>query len=166
VARAVRPMLTPGGVWVHVHAKTLEGLPGVDRLPHPRPPREDIAALVRRYLGPVRRAGRGFLPADTPSGEDAVMRAAGFDGPTRITIQAGTVRRTEDEVVASVFSLSSSTPHLFGARRDAFERDLRTLLRQTSPDGLFAERMREIALDIWRPRDVGRVDRPHPSVRF
>jgi hypothetical protein len=54
--------------------------------------------------------------------------------------------------VAATFSLSSAAPHLFGARLPAFEADLRRLLRRTSPVGRFAERTRDIALDIWRPR--------------
>ncbi|MBX6355528.1 MAG: class I SAM-dependent methyltransferase [Micromonosporaceae bacterium] len=151
VARTVKQMLEPGGVCINVHATTHEGVPGDDPLPHPRPPRAEIAALVRRYLGPVRRAGRGALPAGTPSGEDQVLRDAGFAGPTRLEIEAGIAERTEDQVVASVFSLSSSTPHLFGERRGEFERELRALLRRVSPDGYFCERMREVALDIWRP---------------
>jgi len=53
--------------------------------------------------------------------------------------------------VAGIFSLSSSTPHLFGERRDAFEADLRQLLRDANPTGIFSEQMREIAVDIWRP---------------
>jgi hypothetical protein len=32
-----------------------------------------------------------------------------------------------------------------------FERELRRLLDQAALDGLFAERRRDIALDIWRP---------------
>jgi hypothetical protein len=40
---------------------------------------------------------------------------------------------------------------LFGARVADFERDLRRLLRRTSPTGRFAERTRDIALDVWRP---------------
>ena len=58
--------------------------------------------------------------------------------------------RSEDDVVASVFSLSSAAPHLFGDRLAEFEAELRDLLRATSPDGRFAERQREIALDVWR----------------
>lgn len=54
-------------------------------------------------------------------------------------------------MVASVFSLSFAAPHLFGDRVGAFERDLRALLRAESPDGQFAERMREVAVEIWRP---------------
>ena len=60
--------------------------------------------------------------------------------------------RTEDQVVASVFSLSSAAPHLFGERMGAFEQELRGLLRQASPSGQFSERMRGIAVDVWRPR--------------
>ena len=72
--------------------------------------------LVRRYLGPQRRAGRGVL-SQTASGEDEVYRAAGFTDRRRIEIAGRPVDRTADEVVASIFSLSSSTPHLFGDRR-------------------------------------------------
>jgi len=61
------------------------------------------------------------------------------------------VERTADHVVAAVFSLSGSAPHLFGPRRAAFEADLRALLRDTSPTGIFSQRMREIALDLWDP---------------
>jgi len=59
--------------------------------------------------------------------------------------------RTEDQVVASVFSLSSAAPHLFGHRLAEFEQDLRALLRRTSPLGCFAEQTRDIALTVWRP---------------
>jgi len=58
--------------------------------------------------------------------------------------------RSEHAVVASVYSRSSSAPHLFGERLGAFEAELRSLLRRTAPDGLFSERTREIQLVIWR----------------
>jgi len=150
VARAAREMLAPGGALALVHATTHEGVAGDDPLPRPRPPRARIAELVASYLGPVRRAGRTVIPAGPPSGGDAALRAAGFRGPDRIEVGGAIVDRTEDQVVASVFSLSSATPHLFGERAGAFEQELRALLRQASPDGQFAERMREIAVDAWR----------------
>jgi hypothetical protein len=53
-------------------------------------------------------------------------------------------------VVASVFSLSSATPHLFGDRVDLFEAELRDLLAGAGPEGRFSEQMREIAVDVWR----------------
>ena len=60
------------------------------------------------------------------------------------------VERTSDQIVAGIFSLSSSTPHLFGERRDAFEADLRRLLHDANQSGIFSEQMRDIAVDIWR----------------
>jgi SAM-dependent methyltransferase len=152
VARRVRPMLAEGGAWVHVGATTHQGVPGADPLPYPRPPWDDIKALIADYLGTTRRAGRGTLPAGTRSGEEDVMRDAGYRGPERIEVhwEQEVATRTLDEMVSAVFSLSGSTPHLFGEQVGRFESDLRALLTKTSPDGVFAERMREIELVIWR----------------
>jgi SAM-dependent methyltransferase len=154
VAAAVFAMLEPGGTLVHVHATTHRGVPGDDELRHPRPPRDEMAKVVQSYLGPVRRAGRGTLPGGTPSGEDEIVRAAGFRDERLLDVGGGRVfERSEDDVVASVYSLSSAAPHLFGDRLGEFEADLRALLRRTSPDGRFSERAREIALELWtKPR--------------
>lgn len=152
VASLVRPMISSGGAWVHVGGTTHEGVLGDDPLPYPRPPRDEIAALVTGYLGPVRRAGRRLLPGGTPSGEEDVMRAAGFRGPVRLDVGGGAVlERTEEDVVASVFSLSSSAPHLFADRLPDFDRNLRDLLRRVSPTARFAELTHAVELVIWRP---------------
>lgn len=152
VAATVKTMLEPGGVWVHVNASTLEGVGDDPDLPAPTPPHDRIAELVESKLGPVRRAGQGELPEGTPGGEEEVMVAAGFGGPKRIAVADGRVlERTEDDVVASVYSRTSSAPHLFGERLAEFETELRALLRRTAPDGRFSERAREIELVIWRP---------------
>lgn len=152
VARAARAMIDPGGALALVHATTHEGIAGGDPLPGPRPPRGKIAELVAGYLGPVRRAGRGVIPGGPPYIDDATMTGAGFASRVRIGVGSGwVVDRTEDEVVASVFSLSSATPRQFGDRLDEFERELRRLLRSVSADGHFSERMRPITVDVWRP---------------
>ncbi len=150
VALIVRGMLEPGGAWVHVNATTHRGSDD-DALPEPAPPRARIGELIRRYLGDERRAGRGVLPEGTPSGEEQVMRRAGFEGRTRLEVGGDQILlRSEDEIVASIFSLSSAAPHLFGERLDEFEEDLRTLLREASPTGRFAERPRPVELVIYR----------------
>ncbi|MDQ7807882.1 class I SAM-dependent methyltransferase [Amycolatopsis sp. A133] len=136
VAAAVRGMLAPGGACAHVHASTHEGVDPA------------ITELVHEYLGPVRRAGRGSLPGGTAGGEAAVYRAAGFHGPRRFTVPGRVVTRTVDDVVAGVFSLSSSAPHLFGDRLGEFEARLRRLLE---PATTFTVRLREIAVDLWWP---------------
>jgi hypothetical protein len=152
VAATVRDMLVPGGAWVHVNATTHHGADHAGLEPSwPPPPRGEIGDLVARYLGPVRRAGQGLLPAGTPAGEEEVMRSAGFAGPDRVLVPDGRVlERSEDDVVASVFSLSSAAPHLFGPRRERFETELRALLRRASPERRFSERAHDVELVIWR----------------
>jgi len=151
VAAAVRSMLRPGGVCAHVHASTQHGIEtdAEDELPYPRPPHDQITALVQHHLGPVRRAGTGLLPTGTPAGESEIYRAAGFGGPHRFEVPGRVVSRTVDQVVAGVYSLSSSTPHLFGPRWAEFDAELRDLLRQAAPDGRFSELTRATAVDVW-----------------
>lgn len=91
-----------------------------------------------------------MLTAGTHVGEDTIYRAAGFTGPQRLEVSGRVVERTTDEVVAAVYSLSSSAPHLFGDRLQSFDAELRQLLDDASSDGRFSEQMREIAVDIWR----------------
>jgi SAM-dependent methyltransferase len=150
VASAVHHLVVPGGAVVHVHATTHQGIDTGTELPHPRPPRKAIGELVQRYLGSQRRAGQGVLPAETPSGEDEVYRAAGFTGPQRLEVPGREVERTADQIAASIYSLSTSAPHLFGDHLDEFDGELRQLLAEASADGVFSEQMRCIALDIWR----------------
>lgn len=152
VAATVRRMLTPGGACVLVQATTHRGDASADSLDHPRPPHDAITALVRAYLGPGRRAGRSAPSTPTRAEDNDRLRSAGFSGRCHVEVPAAeVVTRTADQIVAAVFSLSTSAPHLFGANQERFESDLRALLRDVSPDGLFAERTRDIALDIWRP---------------
>jgi SAM-dependent methyltransferase len=159
VARLLRGALAADGALMHVHATTHEGIDSDLPLPHPRPPRREIDDLVKRFLGERRRAGQGTRPevsiseADRGSIEAEIYRAAGFVGPTRIEVPGAVVVRSADEVVASVFSLSSAAPHLFGDRVRDFETALRELLAGTSPEGRFSEQMRETAVDVWRIRD-------------
>ncbi|MEV5758622.1 class I SAM-dependent methyltransferase [Streptomyces tendae] len=149
VAATVRGMLRPGGALVHV--SDLKGeTRAVDGLPYPPVPRAAIDGLVRGCLGPVRRAGRGLLPRGTPSGEDAVLAGAGFAGPYRHVVPGGQAMvRTWDDVVAEVFSMSFSAPHLFGDRLAGFEADLRRLLRDASPSGRFSERQPGTEVFVW-----------------
>ncbi|MEU0445889.1 class I SAM-dependent methyltransferase [Streptomyces tendae] len=149
VAATVRGMLRPSGALVHV--SDLKGeTRAVDGLPYPPVPRAAIDGLVRGCLGPVRRAGRGLLPRGTPSGEDAVLAGAGFAGPYRHVVPGGQAMvRTWDDVVAEVFSMSFSAPHLFGDRLAGFEADLRRLLRDASPSGRFSERQPGTEVFVW-----------------
>nr|WP_308288120.1 class I SAM-dependent methyltransferase [Streptomyces corallincola] len=149
VAAATRELLRPGGVLVHVsdlkpETRSAAGLPG------PPVPRDRIAELVARYLGPVRRAGRKLLPQGTPGGEREILAAAGYSGPRRLVVPGGEVlERSADDVMAGVFSLSYSAPHLFGPRLGSFEAESRALLREVSGPGVFHERQPDTEVFLW-----------------
>ncbi len=151
VAAAVRSMLDAGGALVHVGATTHQGIDSDQELPYPRPPHATVDQLIQRYLGPQRRAGQGRArPLGTPGDEDDIYRGAGFEGPQRIEVPGRVVERTSEEIAASVYSLSSSAPHLFGDRFGAFDAELRQLLANASDGARFSEQMRSITLSIWR----------------
>jgi SAM-dependent methyltransferase len=165
VAGLARRLLEPGGACVVVYANTHAGVNGTEPLPRARPPRAEIDDLIAAYLGSTRRAGRGTRPVRDRPGDDTgltdeeTLAQAGFRGPVSREIVAGHVaERDEDEIVASVFSLSYAVPGHFGSRVDEFERDLRALLRRTAPDGKFCEQPRGIRIQVWRPASS------HPTV--
>ncbi|MYV54240.1 class I SAM-dependent methyltransferase [Streptomyces sp. SID3212] len=150
VASAVKDMLVPGGALLHIADLKTETRTA-DGLPHPAVPYAAVTGLTERYLGPVRRAGRGVRPHGTPGEEAAVLNRAGFAGPRRLVVPGGqALVRTCEDVVAWVFSHSFSAPHLFGGRRDAFEADLERLLREASPSGRFSERGPSTEVLLWR----------------
>jgi SAM-dependent methyltransferase len=137
VARTLGRMLDADGTLVFVGATTHEGDGNV--------PRAEIAELVERWLGSTRRAGRGVRVF----GEDPkdVLDRAGLRNRREIEVERDErFDRSEDEIVASVFSQSYSAPHLFADRVGEFERELRALLRGRGP---FSERPRSITLTLW-----------------
>lgn len=136
VAEAVYDILEPDGelaLITHAHeGRPQPSGPGLPEIPH-----DEIHALVRRYLGPRRRAGQGFRSEPTDRYEDALARTR--FGPPRRIFAAGRpdIVRDIDSVVAGFLSMSFAAPHLFGDERDAFEADLRALLAARSPTGRF-----------------------------
>lgn len=150
VAATVRGMLAPGGAFVQVADQKSE-VRRTAGLPHPGMPEDEISALVREYLGRERRAGRGVLAHGTPGDEAAVLARAGYQGPERLIVPGGRpLERSQDDVVAAVYSVSYSAPHLFGERLAEFDEDLRALLRRTSPTGLFSEVEPSSEIFVWR----------------
>jgi SAM-dependent methyltransferase len=152
VAGIVLEMLESGGALVHISDLKRDGAwDRPDELPHALPPYEAIRELIRRYLGPVPRAGQGLLRYGSPDGEAIVLRNAGFQDPDRLLLPAEGVQvRDIDDIVAWVYSLSGSAPHLFSDRLAEFEVDLRRLLHDVAPSGLFAEQPADTEIFIWR----------------
>ena len=155
VASAVASMLDPGGAVVQVDAPAYRAdeLAAETRqgtLPFPPPPDDALDQLRRRYLGGDRRAGRGIRNT-SPSGEDGVFRQAGFLPAETVTVpDRRAVERTADDIVARVFSTSSTAPHLFVDRRGDYEADVRKILARESPSGRFSVRLPDNILRVWR----------------
>ncbi len=157
VAAAVRSMLGADGAAVQIDAPAYRpddltsAATGHEDLHHPPPPHEAIVKLRQHYLGPDRRAGQGIRNT-SPRDEDEVFRSAGYLPAQRVVVpDRRPMDRTIDDLVAGEFSLSSSAPHLFGSRIQAFEADLRAKLAEASPSGIFSVRLPDNILSVWRP---------------
>jgi len=150
VAPAVFDLLEPGGALVLLF-ETGERAPEPAALrPHPPPPRAAIEELLQQYLGSerwtahARRLGRQDERA-------RVLDRAGFVGPEQVhAIGRETFVRSADDVIAFFYSYSHAAPHLFGARLAEFEADVRRVLADASPSGLFCEESRDTDALIWR----------------
>lgn len=136
VAEAVYDILEPRGALALVtHA--WKGRPKPSGPGYPEIPHDEIHALITRYLGPRRRAGRGFRQDPPDRHEDALMRTR-FGAPRSVFAPGRPdVVRDVDGVVAGFFSMSLATPYLFGDQRADFEADLRALLSEQSETGRF-----------------------------
>jgi SAM-dependent methyltransferase len=136
VAEIVYDMLEPGGALALI-AHTVDGRPrppdpGVPPIPH-----DEIKALVRQYLGSIRRAGQGIVPPRSHRFEDVLVRTR-FGVPQQFFVPGiPDLLRDSESVLSGYFSLSSAAPHLFGDRLDAFAGDVRALLASRSAEGLF-----------------------------
>jgi SAM-dependent methyltransferase len=150
VAGKIRRWLEADGCCVHVGATTHEGT-GAHVGPYPAPPRDGIKTVIHAYLGPERRAGQQVVVGGyTPDDEEPIFRAAGFSGPDMVVVRGGDVfDRSAEQVIASVLSLSSAAPHLFSEQLPKFVNDLRKVLQEVSPSGLFSEQLQDMRLFLW-----------------
>ncbi|HEY2549611.1 MAG TPA: class I SAM-dependent methyltransferase [Streptosporangiaceae bacterium] len=136
VAEAVYDMVEPGGALVIV-GHNAEGRAVPPSPGPPRIPQEEIRELVRKYLGSTRRAGQSTAPAQALSLEDA-LASTRFGAP-RVLFAAGVPNRVQniEGVLSNYFSMSFAAPHLFGDRVEEFAREVRELLSERSPEGVF-----------------------------
>ena len=145
VAGAVRTMLEPDGVVVHVDSahRDLEWEPPL--------PEAAIEELRTRWLGKDRRAGQSVRNT-SPSGEPDVFAAAGFAAPDVVAVpDRRLLERTIDDLVAERLASSGTAPHLFGERLAEFERELREILAAATPSGRFSVRLPDNILFVYRP---------------
>jgi SAM-dependent methyltransferase len=136
VAEAVYDMVEPGGALVLVGHQA-EGRPVPPGPGPPRIPHDEIEGLARRYLGPTRRAGQSTAPVQALSLQDA-LASTRFGAP-RVIFAPGISDHVQDieGVLSNYFSMSYAAPHLFGDRVEEFAGEVRELLREQCPEGVF-----------------------------
>ena len=101
-------------------------------------PRERIRELIRKYLGPHRRAGRGTYFAPQERYED-LLDNSNFGGHSKIVLPGVQVTRDINDIIGFYFSTSFASRSLFGDSVDSFENELRATLKRASPSGKFSD---------------------------
>lgn len=136
VAEITYDLLSQGGALVLIHHK----VEGREAPPSPGPPsipHDLIRAVVERYLGATPRAGQGIRVAPAQRAQDLLAETRFGDTKTVFAPGVPDLLRDTESVLSGYFSLSTSAPHLFGARVDEFAAEVRQLLNTESPDGFF-----------------------------
>ena len=138
VAEAVYDLLVPGGSLVLISHHVDDGRPRPADPGYPEVPRATVRKLILDYLGDGTRRYLATWNEGQPARFEDTLSQTRFGGSRTIYAPGRPDLIADiDTVVASYFSLSYAAPRWFGNRRAGFESDLRHLLREYSPDGLF-----------------------------
>lgn len=142
VLRRVWDQIVPAGGIALIGSKTIWGAP--------EPWAQVVTATVQRWLGDERRAGGGSH-RDTRASDhqpfEVILSEAGFARVERVEFRIAH-RWSLEAIIGYLYSTSYCRPDLLGARRVAFEDDLRRSLRAVQPIGDFAQ-------DIWADCTLG-----------
>jgi ubiquinone/menaquinone biosynthesis C-methylase UbiE len=138
VAEAVYDRLMPGGSLVLISHNADDGRPRPASPGFPEVPHAAVQELILDYLGEGTRRYLATWDQGQPARFEDTLAQTRFGG-SRTVYAPGRpdLIADVDTVVAKYFSLSYAAPRWFGNRRAGFESDLRHLLRDHSPDGLF-----------------------------
>ena len=135
VAEAVYDLLEPGDSMAMV-AHTANDRPVPSGPGYPPIPHEEIESLIVNTSVSAGGPDRGTR--DPPQTVGRALGRTRF-GTSRQLYAEGRpdIVQDADGVLANFLSMSYAAPHLLGARLDSFEADIRQLLAERSPSGLF-----------------------------
>jgi SAM-dependent methyltransferase len=138
VAEAVYDLLVPGGSLILISHNADNGRPRPAGPGHPEVPSAAVQKLILDYLGDSTRQYLATWNQGQPARFEDTLSQTRFGGSCTVYAPGRPdLIRDIDTVVASYFSLSYAAPRWFGTRWADFEADLRHLLREYAPDGLF-----------------------------
>jgi hypothetical protein len=137
VAETVYNSLEPGGAIAMVSHADVDTRPRPSGPDYPAVPNDEVHELIRRYIGEPQILN--FCPPTTGDERWEVTIAKTSFGTPRILHAPGVADfvRDVDSVVANYYSMSYAAPPLFGEAREEYEAELRRLLWEHSPEGLF-----------------------------
>jgi ubiquinone/menaquinone biosynthesis C-methylase UbiE len=138
VAEVIYDLLVPGGSLVLISHHVDDDGPRPANPGYPEIPHAAVRQLILDYLGDGTRHYLATWNEGQPARFEDTLSQTRFGGSRTIYAPGRPdLIRDIDTVVASYFSLSYAAPRWFGNRRAGFESDLRHLLHEYSPDGLF-----------------------------
>ena len=138
VAEVVYDQLEPGGSLVLISHSADDGRPRPSNPGYPEVPHAAVQQLVLDHLGETTRRYLATWNEGQPDRFEDTLSQTRFGG-SRTVYAPGRPDLVSDvdSVVANCFSLSYAAPRWFGERRADFEAELRRLLLECSPEGLF-----------------------------
>ena len=138
VAETVYDRLMSGGSLVLISHNPDDGRPRPANPGYPEIPHAAVQELILDYLGERTRHYLATWNEGQPERFEETLLQTRFGGSRTIYAPGRPdLIKDIDTVVANYHSLSYSAPRWFGSRRADFESDLRHLLREHSPNGLF-----------------------------
>jgi SAM-dependent methyltransferase len=138
VAEAAYDLLLPAGSLVLISHHHDDGRPPPANPGYPVIPHAAVRTLVLDYLGDSTRHYLATWNQGQPDRFEDTLSQTRFGGSRTIYAPGRPdLVKDIDTVVANYFSLSYAAPRWFKDRRADFEADLRHLLHENSPDGLF-----------------------------
>lgn len=105
-------------------------------------------AVIEKYLGERRRAGSGYYDVESRRHEDFVRESA-FRNVEEWSLKWDW-SVTLDEVVGYLFSTSMANPNILGDKTEAFDNELRQVLTDIHPLGVFETEVDTHVILAWK----------------
>lgn len=107
-----------------------------------------VIAVIKKYLGEERRAGKGTYSKDERRFEDIITQA-GFSRLETHTVTEP-VEWTIERLIGNLYSMSFASKEMLGDKSGKFEKELRNTLLKLNPAGTFTEKQPVEAMLAWK----------------
>ena len=109
---------------------------------------KQTVAVIKKFLGEERRAGKGTYRGDERRHEE-VLAEFPFSKQEVQQVQ-DTLQWDIEKIIGNLYSTSFATKHLFGDNVEQFEQELKSVLLKLNPKGNFTERRLTQVILAWK----------------